>query len=284
MPGMCRYAGWIFRNNFFYLLFSETTVKMRKALPAKILLLYVLLCSTRINAQLNSADSAALNNSIAGAINFHNATLGENIHLYNGPENTGYNHLASGNPYFLADELQDGTVFYDGTCYQNVSMLYDLVQDNVVILQYAVNKSGASEEYKKIMRQDLVRSKISWFTLPGHEFVRLVADSSAMGMPEGFYERMYNGKVKLFVKRSKKYVEVVKGLDLERRYELTTNYYVQQNGKYYPVKSAKSLPGIFKDKKREVNSFYKKNRKKYKRNKEQLIFETTRYYDQLTTH
>jgi hypothetical protein len=263
---------------------SEITVKMRKALPGKILLLYVLLCSSRINAQLNSADSASLNNSIAGVISLHNTTLAENIHLYNGPENAGYNHLATGNPYFLADEVQNGTVFYDDTYYQNVPMLYDLVQDNVVILQYAVNKSGASEEYKKIMRQDLVRNKISWFTLPGHEFVRLVADSSAMGMPEGFYERMYNGKVKLFVKRSKKYVEEVKGQDLERRYELTTNYYVQQNGKYYSVRSAKSLPGIFKDKKREVNSFYRSNRKKYKRNKEQLIFEATRYYDQLTTH
>jgi len=163
-------------------------------------------------------------------------------------------------------------------------LLYDLVQDNVVILQYAVNRSTASEEYKKIMRQDLVKNKLEWFTMPGHEFVRLIADSNATGMPGGFYERMYNGKVKLFVKRSKKYVEEVKGQELERRYEQTTNYYVQQNGKYYSVRSAKSLPGIFKDKKRELNSFYKINRKKYKRNKEQLIFEATRYYDQLTTH
>jgi hypothetical protein len=284
MWAVCKDTLWNFSKNFFYLLFSETTDKMRKALPAKVLLLYTLVCSVQTNAQLNSADSTALKNSIAGAINLHNTTLAENIHLYNGPENAGYNHLAAGTPYFLADELQNGTVLYDGTYYQNVSMLYDLVQDNVVILQYAENKSGASEEYKKIMRQDLVKNKISWFTLPGREFVRLAADSSAIGMPEGFYERMYNGKVKLLVKRSKKYVEEVKGQDLERRYDLTTNYYIQQNGKYYPVKSAKSLPGIFKDRKKEVNSFYRNNRKKYKRNKEQLIFETTRYYDQLTTH
>jgi hypothetical protein len=257
---------------------------MRKALPAKILLLYTLSCSTRINAQLNSADSAALNSSITAAINLHNTALAEGIHLYNGPENAGYNHLAIGNPYFLADEIQNGTVIYDDTYYQNVPMLYDLVQDNVIILQYGVRNSGASEEYKKIMRQDLVRNKITSFTLPGHEFVRLAADSSAIGMPEGFYERMYNGKVKLLVKRSKKYVEEVKGQELERRYELTTNYYIQQNGKYYAVRSAKSLPAVFKDKKREVNSFYRNNRKKYKRNKEQLIFEATRYYDQLTTH
>lgn len=257
---------------------------MRKALPGNILLLCFFVQSNRINAQLSPADSSLLNTSVAGAINFHNSVLGENIHLYNGPENTGYNHLATGNPYFIADEVQYGTVFYDDTYYQNVPMLYDLVQDNVVILQYAVNKSGASEEYKKIMRQDLVKNKINWFTLPGHEFVRLVPDSSSMGMPEGFYERMYNGKVKLFVKRSKKYVEEVKGQELERRYELTTDYYVQQNGKYYSVRSAKSLPGIFKDKKRELNNFYRNNRKKYKKNKEQLIFEATRYYDQLTTH
>jgi len=257
---------------------------MRKALPGILLLPYILLFFTPVNAQLNSADSGLLNTSVKTAINLHNTVLAENIHLYNGPENTGYNHLATGNPYFLADELQNGTVFYDDTYYENVPLLYDLVQDNVVILQYAVNRSTASEEYKKIMRQDLVKNKLEWFTMPGHEFVRLIADSNATGMPGGFYERMYNGKVKLFVKRSKKYVEEVKGQELERRYEQTTNYYVQQNGKYYSVRSAKSLPGIFKDKKRELNSFYKINRKKYKRNKEQLIFEATRYYDQLTTH
>ncbi|MBS1609604.1 MAG: hypothetical protein JSS70_12760 [Bacteroidetes bacterium] len=257
---------------------------MRKALPGKIILLCFFFPAVKVNAQFNTADSIALNTSITGIINFHNSILGENIHLYNGYENTGYNHLAIGHPYFLADELQNGTVFYDDTYYRNIPLLYDLVQDDVVILQYAVNKSTASDDYKKVMRQDLIKSKVGWFTMPGHEFVRLTEDSNAIGMPGGFYERMYNGKVKLLAKRSKKYVEEVKGQELERRYEQTNEYYIQQNGKYAIVHSAKFLPGILNDKKKELNNFYRNNRKKYKKNKEQLILEVVRYYDQLTTH
>lgn len=256
---------------------------MRKDLPGKLIPFFIFFIINKTDAQLNAKDSTSLNE-IAGIVSLHNSALGENIHLYNGPENRGYNHLATGHPYFQADELQNGTVYYDDTYYENVPMLYDLLQDNVVIQQYVSNKNGASEEYKKILRQDLIRNKVSWFTLPGHEFVRLATDSSSLGMPEGFYERMYNGKVKLFAKRTKRYIEEVKGQELDRRFEQTNNYYILQNGKYYTVRSAKSLPGILKDKKREVNTFYRTNRKKYKKNKEQLIFEAVRYYDQLTTH
>ena len=67
----------------------------------------------------------------------------------------------------------------------------------------------------------------------------LNADSSAIGMPAGFYERMYNGRTKLFVKRTKVYAEEVKGSELERRYDLSTSYYVQKDGKYYTIRFRK---------------------------------------------
>src|SRR5205085_6686288 len=105
------------------------------------------------------------------------------------------------------------------------------VNDDVIVVQYAVTRDTSNTEYKTSLRMDLVGSKIQSFSLPGHEFVRLVADSSTAGMPPGFYERMYNGKTKLFVKRIKLYTEEVKGNELERRYDPTTTYYIQKSGK-----------------------------------------------------
>ncbi len=192
--------------------------------------------------------------------------------------------LVVGNPYFLSDKLQTGNVFYDDSYYQNVLMLYDLVQDNVVIVQFADDKEKASPDYENVFRMNLIKSKIGWFTMPGHEFVLLAADSSSIDMPRGFYERMYNGKTKLFVKRTKVYVEEVKGNELERRFDLRALYYVQKEGKYYNIRSQKTLLSVLKDKKKELSSFIRSNKKRFRKNKELLIFETTRYYDQLTTH
>ena len=257
---------------------------MRKALPAKIILLCTCLFANRLCAQLTSADSSLLNTSIATVIKLHNSVLGQNIHLYNGWKNDGYNHLATGNPYFLSDQIQTGNIFYDDTYYRDVLMLYDLVQDNVVIAQYTDDKDNISPEYRGVLRMNLVKSKIGWFTMPGHEFVLLNADSSSIGMPPGFYERMYNGKTKLFVKRTKVYVEEIKGNELDRRFDLSTLYYVQTNGKYYDIRSKKTLLRVLKDQKKDLGSFIRANKKRFRKNKEALIFETTRYYDQLTTH
>ncbi|MGC4038266.1 MAG: hypothetical protein QM764_20050 [Chitinophagaceae bacterium] len=257
---------------------------MRKFLSGNLMLLWCSLFSVSLNAQTNNvADSTLLSASLKNAIDLHNSVLGSGIHLYNGPEDPGYNRLATGHPYFQNDLVQTGSVFYDDTYYTNVSMLYDLVQDDVVILQFLRDSSNYTEDYKKIVRQDLVKNKVTWFTLPGHEFVRLSADSSSMEMQGGFYDRLYNGKVKLYVKRSKLYIEEVKGQNLEKRYQQTDLYYIWKNGKYYNVRTKRSLPAVFGDKRKDMNSFIRANRKRFKKDKDLLFFETTRYYDQLTT-
>ena len=253
-------------------------------MPARILLLCTCFLANRIDAQLKSDDSSLLNASLSNVIKFQDSVLGVNTHLYNGWQDPGYNHLAIGHPYFLTEVVQAGSVFYDDTYYPNVILQYDLTQDNVVLTQFTDNRENIAAEFRSVIRMALIKNKVGWFTTPGHEFVRLIADSSSIGMPGGFYERMYNGKTKLFVKRVKLYVEEIKGNDLERRYDPTTTYYVQKDGKYYNVRTQKSLLNLFKDKKRDLNTFIRSNKKRFKKNREQLIFETTRYYDQLTTH
>ena len=256
---------------------------MRKTSSGKFFLLCFICSAKMIAAQTHSADSSQGSTSLASVINFHNSVLRENIHLYNGWQDPGYNHLAVGHPYFMADSVQVGNVYYDDTYYPNVSMLYNLVSDDVIVVQYAVTMDTTNTEYKTSLRMDLVSSKIQSFSLPAHEFVRLIADSNVIGMPPGFYERMYNGKTKLFVKRIKLYIEEVKGNELERRFDPITTYYIQKNGKYYTIHSKKSLLNLLKDKKSELSSFIRSNKKRFKKNKELMIFETTRHYDQLPT-
>lgn len=256
---------------------------MKKTSSGKFFLLCSVFFVKLTAAQFYTADSSLPNASLASVINFHNSVLKENIHLYNGWQDPGYNHLAIGHPYFMADSVQIGNIYYDGTYYPNVPMLYDMVTDNVVIIEYAAQSESANSQYIPMLRMDLVKNKIQSFSLPAHEFVRLIADSNSTGMPKGFYERMYNGKTKLFVKRAKLYVEEVKGDQLERRFDLKTTYYIQKKGIYYDVYSKKSLLTALKEKKAELSSFIRNNKKRFKKNKERMILETTQHYDQLAT-
>ena len=251
---------------------------MRKNLSAKLCCLCCLIICKSSIAQ-TSSDIGLLNESLRTVIAVHDEMLGENIHLYNGPENAGYNHLSIGNPYYLADVVQPGSVFYDGILYRQVPMLYDLVQDNVVIVRY--NRDSISTDYRNSLRMDLIRNWVGWFAFAGHDFIRLEADSNSRNMKDGFYDRVYNGNIKVLIKRTKRYVEEVKGLELERRYDMVDYYYVQKGGRYYAIRTKKSFLQLLKNKKKELSSFARKNKLKFKKNREGYITELSRYYDQL---
>src|ERR1700709_654424 len=113
---------------------------MRKTLPARILLLCTCFLANRIDAQLKSEDSSLLNTSFSNVIKYQDSVLGVNTHLYNGWQDPGYNHQATGHPYFLTEFVQTGSVYYDDTYYPNVILQYDLAQDNVVLTQYTDNR------------------------------------------------------------------------------------------------------------------------------------------------
>jgi hypothetical protein len=92
---------------------------------------------------------------------------------------------------------------------------------------------------------------------------------------------VYNGKIKVYIKRTKRYVEEVRGSELERRYDAYNLYYIQKGGIYYNIKKKKSVLQLFKDKKKEVAAYTRKNKIKFKKNQENFITEVSRYYDQL---
>ena len=252
---------------------------MRKRLPVKLYCLCCLILCMNGTARGQLSDSALLNESLLKIIAVHDQALGENIRLYNGSANPGYNHISIGNPYFQADLVQPGSIFYDGIIYRQVQMLYDLVQDNVVIVQFSDN--SLSPEYRNSLRMDLIRDRVGWFTVAGHDFIRLDADSNSIKMKDGFYDRVYNGNIKVLIKRTKKYEEEVKGLELERRYDVVDYYYILKDGRYHNIKNKKSILQLFKMKKKELSMFARKNKLKFKKNRENYITGMSRYYDQL---
>jgi hypothetical protein len=184
---------------------------------------------------------------------FYFKSLGPELSLYNGIFYRGYNRYPNdeGQPYFGTDELAEGSVFYDGTLYENVEMLYDLLEDKLII----DHKYGA-------VRLELITKKIRYFTLNKHRFVYLTAETKS-SPPSGLYELLYNGNYKVYARWKKKKISVANAHDLQTRYEEHYQFYIYKDEVFIPVKSKSSVLNVLIDKKPALQKFIRKQKLKF---------------------
>jgi hypothetical protein len=221
---------------------------------------------------LSAQDSTQSQLSTSNAIAFYNKFIGEDAHLYNGSEHALYDFRIKGFPYFESNSLQTGFVNYDSVLYQQVNMAYDIVRDELTINRYNQN-----------FRITLVNEKITYFSLLNHYFVRLIQDTINKSIiTTGFYDRLYNGKLKLFAKRQKKIIEKVTAEEGDQLwFEEHDGYFILRNNKYFSIKDKKDLFDFFKDRKKDLKRYLRKNKIRFKDAPELAILKSVEYYDQL---
>ena len=142
---------------------------------------YVLALSPAAFSQATAAvqEPAA---AIAAARQPYSRALAPNPQLLNGPEYLDYAkryHARTGHQFFLVPEMQTGSVYYNDHLFTNVQLAYDLVLDQVVL----------SPPHSPLTLR-LIGEKVSDFTISGHHFTRLVADSTS---GEGYAHRLVRG-------------------------------------------------------------------------------------------
>jgi hypothetical protein len=212
----------------------------------------------------------AFDSSLTRALSVYTNITGVNLHLYNGSEYIDYDHRIKGNPFFLSLSFADGAIVYDGILYENVKMFYDILHDDVVIKNY--NDTALL----------LAKEKISSFDYAGHHFVNLVADSSETGINViGFYDVLYNGKIKLFAKRKKYIVEKINLQYAESSFIEHDAYYIFKDNVSYPVDDKRSVLNVMKDRKTELMKYLRQNKIKFKKDRETAITKMVAYYDGL---
>ena len=204
------------------------------------------------------------------AINYYNTFIDRQSRLYNGIDHLGYSLKIKGHAYFETSELRKGNVVYDGMSFTNVPMLYDLLKDQLVILHF-----------NNLMKMALINQKVKEFTVGDHHYIRLVKDSAGnQPLETGYYDEIYKGKTAVLVRRSKFIQEIVTD-HLEQEFIPKNNYFIKKDGSFKTVKSYKWLLGVFGNKSRDVKRYLKKNRIKYRRDKETTIAKAAAYYDTL---
>jgi len=229
----------------------------------------ILFINGRSEAQPAASDTSS--GAILHPVAVYYQTLGEQSPLYNGREYVDYaGTIHVGHPFYSTTEFTNGTIYFDGMVFENVMLLYDIIKDKVLI-----------RHYNTVFRIDMPVKKINEFTLLNHTFVRLLPDSARV-IEEGFYDKLYQGKNTLFVKRKKLIREERAGNDLSNVVDEKNIFYILKQGIYYPVKNLRGLLNILSGRREQIQQYLKKNGIKFRKDREKAILMAVEYYDRLS--
>ncbi len=239
--------------------------------PASVFFIFLFFISIPSHAQ-HIADTAMLRLQKNNAINLYYQSLQQQSGLYNGSEYVQYiNLLKEGHPYFDTSVLTNGRVYYDRMAYSNVPMLYDIIKDELII-----------QHYNKVFLVQLVRSKIDSFYIPEHYFVHLGRDSITEGnIKEGFYNRLYDGKIKLYAKRNKYIQESIPDMEVVRKVYQKDRYFLFRDGIYHDIYTESSVLKLLKDKRAALKQDLKNHKIKFRKNREYAMKRMAEQYDAL---
>ncbi|TSD64915.1 hypothetical protein FFF34_013535 [Inquilinus sp. KBS0705] len=222
-------------------------------------------------AQGPDADTLSRQAMIDDIVDSFNKNIGDQSHLYNGPEYTFYDPAIKGNAYYKDDaNFLTGRVEYDGFVYKDVSLLYDLNKD-VLVLQLP----------SKVIKLALIKDRVQNFDMDNHHFVNINADtiSKPGSIPSGFYDRLYNGKIDMLVRREK---NIQSTSNAENYFNASTNIYIKKGGIYTKVSGKGDVLDVLKDKKDALKKYIRSNNIKFGDDEELATVRVVSYYDQLT--
>jgi hypothetical protein len=223
-----------------------------------------------ITAQNLLSDSAIFRSALANAAAEYHHAFGSQSAIYTGSIYAGYPFaFREGHPFFYAPDAVNGSIRYDGTAYDSVSMHYDEVQDIVVI-----NTLG-----NKIR---LFSERVKSFRVYNNDFAWVNRDSLSLSLPvNGFYNILYNGKLSLYKKQLKSIREVITYNELQRFVDSRDLYFIRKDGLMYPVTNKKSYYNLFSERRKEVQQFVKASHLSFRNDKQALLTRATAYYDSL---
>ena len=230
--------------------------------------------TTKSYTQFNPIDSLFYQKATQNTIAQYHENIGYHSKLFNGSQYASYPYqFKQGHPFFISDEFENGSLVYNQVLFSNVKLLYNEVSDLIIIKD-------------QTHLTQLISEQVSSFTLNDHIFIRIKNENlqNKSKIPEGFYQVIYDGKVKAFSKEKKVILDDISSASegIKRYIVIKNSFYIKKENDYYLIGKKKDIINLFSNNKKEINDFIKRNNLDFKRNKMELITEVTAYYDQLT--
>lgn len=234
------------------------------------LICIILLSSLIGNCQLYYNDSALVSGSSKYLVNFYNQTRHDFNRLYNGSFHYSYPIMEQGSPYFSGEAWQRGSVTYEDIIYDNVSMKYDLVKDQLIVMN----------EEKSRMPLELFSPRIKEFSYKDLKFI-YIPRSSPLSLKEGFYQQLSNGKITALCKTENTLEDIIVDDKIKWRISQKKRYFIIDNNHSRTINRQQDLMEAVKNHRQQIINYLKQRKLKFKKNKEQFIAAATDLYNKL---
>jgi hypothetical protein len=223
-----------------------------------------------MQAQPIEKDSLATHSAYTTALRQYHAWLAPETGLYRGVQYIKYtDKLKEGHPYFEENRMQKGTVWYNGVLYEDLSLIYDLVKDLLVI----------SDPYNTNLVA-LISGQVDRFTLGSHLFIRLSDSLNPSAPHNGFYEQLYSGRTTLLKKEVKTIGKEESMEDgIQKRIVSATSWYLKKGEVYYAVGTKKSLLNALKDRRKEGRKYIRDNGLDIQKDTDDALPKVLAWYD-----
>ena len=194
----------------------------------------------------------------------------ENTAIINGTKYSVPIQTSGTHPFYNAGIGAKGDVIFVEQPYFNLTLLYDIYSDELIVQQRRANGIYALIQ--------LFKPSVESFKIHNHTFRNYQAEKAQkLGMVSGFYDVLYENSVFTLVAKRKKNTHVDMGTV---QYENEDQYFFIQNGRFTPFHGMKSFNQVLgnKDLISELRSFVSKNNLQIKKRDNDLIV-TARYCD-----
>ena len=170
-----------------------------------------------------------------------------------------------GHAFFMNEKYTEGTVTLNGVIYHLVNLMYDIVRNELVLLNI--------DQTNGIVLQP---ENVNSFTLHQHHFINI--KQAQQEIKAGYYDLLYKGRMSLLAKREK---EVTEKIDqtIEKVVSEKTSYFLLKDAKYHPVNGKAALLKLLHSTNTENLAFIKKNKLNFKKDLANAMVSLINFHD-----
>jgi len=191
--------------------------------------------------------------------------------LFTGKEWHNLYTAIKGDQFLFSKDFVPGTVSINGKTYIDISLNYDIFNDEILI---PANKGIILQ-----LNKEIVDSFTLGFDNKIYKFFN--TDRDSLENIKGFVKVLYEGKSRLYVK----YKKEIQPLAVEDKYDLffrTYRVYFVKGGSVNQISSKNELLKVLNDQKVQIKDFMKKNKTKVSKKDPESFIPVIRYYDSLS--
>ncbi|MGD0756845.1 MAG: hypothetical protein ABR927_17490 [Bacteroidales bacterium] len=199
------------------------------------------------------------------------APLKEDQILYNGKVWHNLYNNVKGDQFLFSKEYLQGSLTIDGKLYNNLSISYDIYNDEII----TPSNNGSILQLNK----EMVDSFTLVFEFKTYMFKNTLEDS--LTGVKGFVNVLYKGKSALYVK----YKKEIQLLAVDDKYDLfieSFHIYFLKDGIVHQLNNKSDLLKILYQDKAQIKDFIKKNKLKVSKKVPESFIPVIRYYDSIS--